>query len=83
MTSCVGSPMRPALGTFVWAWFELLVPVCRGSQAKSTEHRRLDTGEVTSRAKLARQIRVTKAHVTQILSLLSRVPEAHDMALAS
>ena len=45
-------------------------------------HRRLDTGEVASRAELARELGVTRAHVTQVLDLRRLAPEAQDMALA-
>ena len=67
-----GSPMRPALGTYVWAWFELPAPLPRRSQLESIEQRRrnpialargwqrrLDTDEVASRAELARELGVT------------------------
>ena len=90
-----GSPTRPALGTYVWAWFELPAPVPRRSQLESIKQRRrnptalargwqrrLDTGEVASRAELARELGVTRAHVTQVLGLLRLAPEAQDMALA-
>ena len=43
---------------------------------------RLDTDEVASRAELARELGVTRAHVTQVLGLLHLAPEAQDMALA-
>ena len=87
--------MRPALGTYVWAWFELLAPRSPRSQPESNTQRRrhpialarcwqrrLDTGEVASRAELARQLGVTRAHVTQVLGLLRLAPEAQDIALA-
>ena len=87
--------MSPALRTYVWAWFELPAPVPRRFQPESTKQRRrnpialardwqrrLDTGEVVSRAELARQLGVTRAHVTQVLGLLRLAPEAQDMALA-
>ena len=67
-----GSPMRPALGTYVWAWFELPAPVPRRSQLESIKQRRrnpialargwqrrLDTDEVASRAELARELGLT------------------------
>ena len=87
--------MRPALGTYVWAWFELPAPVPGRSQPESNTQRRwhpialarcwqrrLDTGKVASRAELARQLGVTRAHVTQVPDLLRLAPEAQDMALA-
>ena len=41
----------------------------------------LDCGEFSSRAELARQLGVTRAHVTQVLSLLHLAPDARSLIL--
>ena len=43
---------------------------------------RSEDREVASRAELARQLGVSRAHVTQILSLLSLAPKIQDIILA-
>ena len=43
---------------------------------------RLDSDEVSSRAELARQLGVTRAHVTHVLGLLHLVPEARSFILS-
>ena len=44
--------------------------------------KRLDSSEFASRAELARQLGVTRAHVTQVLSLLHLAPEAKSLILS-
>ncbi len=44
--------------------------------------RRLDSSEVCSRAALARELGVTRAHVTQVLRLLSIAPGTKEAILA-
>ncbi len=43
---------------------------------------RLDAGAVKSRADLARQLGVSRAHVTQVLRLLLIAPQARDAILS-
>ena len=87
-----GSPGRPTLRTFAWAWFRLPRPVSNGALPKSSNRRnpialaqewrdRLDEGDATSRADLAYQLGVTRAHVTQVLSLLELSKEVRDAVL--
>ena len=90
-----GSPSIPQLRTYVWAWFELPQPVSKRKRSKSTRHerrnpvglaldwqQRLDSGEFVSKAELARQISVTRDHVTQVLSLLRLAPEMRSSILS-
>ena len=90
----IGSPARPPLRTFVWAWFKLPQPVSRRKRSESNRKKRrnpvalaldwqqhLDSGEVSSRAELARQLGVTRAHVTHVLGLLHLSPDARSLIL--
>ena len=90
-----GSPAHTRLRTFVWARFELprRVYTPRPSGTIRNERpnpialalawqRRLDSSEVASRAELARQVGVTPAYVTQVLSLLLLVPEVKSLVLS-
>ncbi len=43
--------------------------------------RQLETGEAKSRADLARQLGVSRAHVTQVLRLLRMAPRAKEAVL--
>ena len=43
---------------------------------------RLDSRESVSKAELARQMNVTRAHVTQVLSLLRLAPEVKSLILS-
>ena len=87
----IGSTLRPTLRTFVWAWFKLPQPASRRNSSGSIRQerrnpvalaldwqQRLDSGEFTTRAELARELGVTRAHVTQVLSLLHLVPEVRS-----
>ena len=89
-----GSPARPVLGTYVWAKFQFPQPISqvpptrpkgplhRNPVALAQEwNRRISTGELSSRAHLARDIGVSRAHVTQVLSLLLLSSEAQDLVL--
>ena len=91
----VGSPVRPPLRTFVWAWFDLPQPVSRRKRSESNRKNRrnpvalaldwqqcLDSGEFSSRAELARHLGITRAHVTQVLSLLDFAPAAKSLILS-
>ena len=93
-TRGVGSPAWPPRRTFVWAWFDLPQPVSRRRRSESNRKKRrnpvaqaldwqqrLDSGEVSSRAELARQMGVTRAHVTHVLSLLHLAPDARSLIL--
>jgi len=44
--------------------------------------RQIDSGEVPSRAALARELGVTRAHVTQMLRLLKLAPNVQQAVLA-
>ena len=44
--------------------------------------RRIDIGEVPSRAALARELGVTRAHVTQVLRLLQLAPDVEALVLS-
>ena len=69
-----GPPTRPTLRTFVWAWFEYQEPASQHPQSKSTNSGRrnpvalaldwrqlLESGEIASRADLARKLGVTSS----------------------
>ena len=45
-------------------------------------HQRIKEGDVSSKAHLAREIGVSRAHVTQVMSLLHLAPKAQDLVLA-
>jgi hypothetical protein len=45
-------------------------------------HQRLETGQAATRADLARQLGVSRAHVTQVLRLLNLSPEAKEAILS-
>ena len=93
--SCgTGSPVWPPGRTFVWVWFKLPQPVSGRKRSGSIRHTRrnpvalaldwqqcLDSGEVSSRAELARQLGVTRAHVTNVLSLLDFAPQVRALIL--
>ena len=85
--------MHPTLRKWVWAWFKFPLSVSR-SRLPSTKllrrnpvalatewQERLDKGEALTRADLAYQTRVTRAHVTQVLSLLDLAPDARALIL--
>ena len=88
-----GSPMHLTLRNWVWAWFKSPPSVAR-SRLPSTKllrrnpvalaiewQERLDKGEALTRADLAYQTKVTRAHVTQVLSLLDLAPDARALIL--
>lgn len=90
-----GSPSSSVLGAFVWTWFKFQDPAYQHTQSKTTSPRRrnlvalalewrqiLEYGEAASRAELARRIGVTRAHVTQVLSLNYLVLEAKKTVLS-
>ena len=90
----VGSPVWPPGRTFAWAWFQLPQPVSRRKPPESRRpkrrnpvalaldwQQRLDTGEVRSRADLARQLGVTRTHVRNVLGLLHLAPDARSLIL--
>ena len=90
----LGSPVWPPGRTFAWVWFKLPQPVSRRRRSESNRKKRrnpvalaldwqqrLDSGEVSSRAELARQLGVTRAHVTHVLSLLHLAPDARSLIL--
>jgi len=90
-----GSPTSLRLRTYVWAWFKLPQPASRRDRSESIQktrrnpvalaldwQQRLDSSEFASRAELARQLGVTRAHVTQVLSLLHLAPEAISLILS-
>ena len=77
-----GSPTRPTLSTFAWAWFNLPQPVSGRNPSESIRQQRLDSNEFTSRAELARRLGVTRAHVTQVLSLLHLAPDVESLILS-
>ena len=90
-----GSPSHPTQRTFVWGWFKFPQPASRRSSLESIRQkrrnpvrlaldwqRRLDSGEFTSKAELAHRLGVTRAHVTQVLSLLRFTPEVRSLILA-
>ena len=83
------------LSTIVWAWFEYQEPASQRPQSKSINSGRrnpvalalewgqlLESGEIASRAELARKLGVTRAHVTQVLSLNHLAPEAREAVLS-
>ena len=87
-----GSPVWPPGRTFVWAWFDLPQPVLRRKPPASRRpkrrnpvalaldwQQRLDTGEVNSRAELARQLGVSSAYVSRVLGLLHLTPDARSL----
>ena len=91
----IGSPIRPALRTFVWVTFELPKPVYHRSPSNSARKRRrnpivlaqdwqqlLTSGKFASKAELARQLGVSRAHVTQVLGLLQLAPDLQDVVAA-
>ena len=91
----IGSPLRQSLRTYVWTAFELPQPVYHRSPTNTArKHRRnpialaqswqqlLATGEIASRAELARQKGVSRAYVTRVLSLLQLAPELQDVIVA-
>ncbi len=89
----LGSPRRPTLRTFVWAWFQLPKLASKKVSIKSNSRRnpialakewkqRLEDHQIACRAELARQLGVSRAHVTQVLSLLSLAPEVQCTILA-
>ena len=47
-----------------------------------TWHDQLQTGRAKSRAELARQLSVSRAHVTQVLRLLDVAPAAKELIVA-
>ena len=88
-----GSPMHLTLRKWVWAWFKSPPSVAR-SRLPSTKllrrnpvalaiewQERLDKGAALTRADLAYQTKVTRAHVTQVLSLLDLAPDARAFIL--
>ena len=90
----VGSPVWPPGRTFAWVCFKLPQPVSRRKPPESRRpkrrnpvalaldwQQRLDTGEFRSRAELARQLGVTRAHVTHVLGLLHLAPDARSLIL--
>ena len=91
----VGSPAWPPGRTFAWAWFDLPQPVSRRRRFGSIRHTRrnpvalaldwqqcLDSAGFSSRAELARHLGITRAHVTQVLSLLDLAPAAKSLILS-
>ena len=91
----IGSPTRPTLRTFAWACFKLPQPASRRNPSESIRQERrnpvalaldwqqhLDSSEFTCRAELARQLGITRAHVTQVLSLLHLAPEVRSLILS-
>ena len=90
-----GTPKRPTLRTFIWAWFEFPQLVSQPTPSVPTRQQRrnpvalaqewqqrLQSGEAASRTELARQLGITSAHVTQVLSLLLLSPEARDATMS-
>ena len=45
-------------------------------------HRRLETGQAATKAELARQLGVSRSHVTQVLRLLNLSPEVKEAILS-
>ena len=89
-----GSPAWPPRRTFAWAWFDLPKPVSRRKPPASRKpkrrnpvalalnwQQRLDTGEVSSRAELARQLGVSSAYVSRVLGLLHLAADARSLIL--
>ena len=88
-----GSPIHPSLRKWVWAWFKY-PPSELHSRLPSTKllrrnplalaiewQERLDKGEAVSRADLAYKMKVTRAHVTQALSLLDLASDTKELIL--
>ncbi len=88
----VGSPVWPPGRTFAWLWFDLPQPVSRRKPPASRRPKRRnpvalaldwqqrpDTGEVRSRAELARQLGVSSAYVSRVLGLLHLAPDARSL----
>lgn len=86
--------MWPPGRTFAWAWFKLPQRVSRRKPPESRRpkrrnpvaqalewQQRLESGEVSSRAELARQLGVTRAYVTRLLGLLHLAPDARSLIL--
>ena len=87
----LGSPASPVLRTYVWARFKFPEP--KPPRPKPVSPRgpnrhpiimaqawqdRLDNGEVSCRADLARKLRVLRAHVTKVLKLLNLSAEVKE-----
>jgi hypothetical protein len=87
-----GSPNRSKDRTFRMI-FQFAVPARSSTKPKSRHpkarrnpiflarewHDALESGEVSSRAELARKLGVSRARVTQVLRLLNLVPEVLDL----
>ena len=89
-----GSPTWPPGRTFAWRWFKLPQPVSRRKPPASRRpkrrnpvaqalewQQRLESGEVRSRAELARQLGVSGAYVTRVLGLLHLAPDTKSLIL--
>ena len=90
-----GSLTHPTLRTYTWATFELPKSVYHHTTSGSArKHRRnpivlarewqqkLAIGEVPTKAELAYQLGVSKAHVTHVLSLLQLSLELQNAVVA-
>ncbi len=89
-----GSPMHLTLRKWIWAWFKFPPSVARSRLPSTKLLRRnpvalamewqecLGKGEALTRADLAYQTKVTRAHVPQVLSLLDLAPEAQAAVLS-